>query len=46
MAKVLLLFATSVPNISSHISNILKEKELNDNSVIKNYLTTNSNGKK
>jgi len=40
------LFATSVPNISSHISNILKEKELNDNSVIKNYLTTASDGKK
>jgi hypothetical protein len=34
------LFATSVPNISMHISNILEEKELQPNSVIKDYLTT------
>jgi hypothetical protein len=34
------LFDTSVPNISIHISNILKENELNVNSVIKDYLTT------
>ena len=34
------LFATSVPNISMHISNILKENELQGVSVIKNYLTT------
>ena len=40
------LFATSVPNISSHISNILKEGELNKNSVVKNYLTTAADGKK
>jgi hypothetical protein len=39
------LFATSVPNISMHISNILKEGELEQNSVIKNYLTTASDGK-
>ena len=39
------LFDTSVPNISMHISNILKEKELEANSVIKNYLTTASDGK-
>lgn len=39
------LFATSVPNISMHISNILKERELESNSVIKNYLTTASDGK-
>lgn len=36
------LFDTSVPNISMHISNILKEKELKEDSVIKNYLTTAS----
>lgn len=36
------LFATSVPNISMHISNILKEGELEQNSVIKDYLTTAS----
>ncbi len=34
------LFDTSVPNISMHISNILKEKELYQNSVVKNYFTT------
>lgn len=39
------LFATSVPNISMHISNILKDKELQANSVIKDYLTTASDGK-
>jgi len=39
------LFDTSVPNISMHISNILKEKELDRNSVIKDYLTTASDGK-
>ena len=40
------LFDTSVPNISMHISNILKENELQADSVIKNYLTTASDGKK
>jgi hypothetical protein len=39
------LFTTSVPNISMHISNILKDSELNKNSVIKDYLTTASDGK-
>ena len=39
------LFDTSVPNISIHISNILKEEELNQDSVIKNYLTTAADGK-
>lgn len=40
------LFVTSVPNISMHISNILKEGELFRNSVVKDYLTTASDGKK
>lgn len=40
------LFDTSVPNISMHISNILKEAELEQNSVIKDYLITASDGKK
>lgn len=39
------LFDTSVPNISMHISNILKEGELVQNSVIKEYLTTATDGK-
>ena len=39
------LFATSVPNISMHISNILKEGELEQIPVIKDYLTTASDGK-
>lgn len=40
------LFATSVPNINIHINNILKENELDPNSVIKDYLTTASDGKR
>jgi hypothetical protein len=39
------LFDTSIPNVSMHISNILKENELESNSVIKDYLTTASDGK-
>ena len=39
------LFATSVPNISMHISNIFEEKELDKNSVVKDYLTTAKDGK-
>lgn len=39
------LFATSVPNISMHISKLLQEQELEENSVIKDFLTTASDGK-
>ena len=39
------LFATSKQNISLHISNILKDGELSENSVVKDYLTTASDGK-
>ena len=39
------LFDTSIPNISMHISNILKDNELNSNSVVKDYLTTAADGK-
>ncbi len=39
------LFGTSVPAINMHIAKILKEGELDKNSVIKNYLTTASDGK-
>lgn len=40
------LFATSVPNMSLHISKILKDRELDENSVIKYYLTTAQDGKR
>jgi hypothetical protein len=39
------LFATSTQNISLHITNILKDKELNKDSVIKEYLITAADGK-
>ena len=39
------LFDTSVPNISMHITNILKDNELDDISVVKNYLTTAADDK-
>lgn len=40
------LFATSKQNIGQHIASILNNKELEDNSVVKNYFTTGSDGKK
>lgn len=40
------LFATSIPNVNIHISNILKDKELDAESVIKDYLITAADGKK
>ena len=39
------LFATSKQNISLHINNIVKDNELDINSVVKEYLTTASDGK-
>ena len=39
------LFATSKQLISHHIANILKEKELDQISVVKQYLTTAADGK-
>lgn len=39
------LFATSVPNISMHIANILEDKELSEISVVKYFLTTAADGK-
>ena len=39
------LFATSKPNISMYIANILKERELDKNSVVKEFLTTAAGGK-
>lgn len=40
------LFDTSKQNVGQHISNILKENELDKNSVIKNFFTTALDGKK
>jgi hypothetical protein len=39
------LFDTSKQNIGQHIANILEDKELDSNSVVKNYFTTASDGK-
>lgn len=39
------LFATSVPNINIHIGNILQDRELASESVIKDYLITAADGK-
>ena len=39
------LFATSKQNISTHIDNILSDRELSAEAVVKNYLTTASDGK-
>lgn len=39
------LFDTSKQNIGQHILNILKEKELEENSVVKKFFTTASDGK-
>jgi len=40
------LFQTTKQNISLHIHNIFKEGELDQHSVVKEYLTTASDGKK
>lgn len=39
------LFDTSKQNISLHVINILKDSELKENSVVKDYLTTATDGK-
>lgn len=39
------LFATSKQTISYHINNILRENELSENSVVKDFLTTATDGK-
>ena len=40
------LFQTSKQNISLHVNNIFKEGELDSNSVVKESLTTASDGKR
>ena len=39
------LYDTTKQNISNHLNNIFKEKELNKNSVVKDFLTTANDGK-
>lgn len=39
------LYDTTKQNISYHLNNIFKEEELNKNSVVKDFLTTASDGK-
>ncbi|MDP8205746.1 MAG: RhuM family protein [Candidatus Electryonea clarkiae] len=39
------LFDTSKQNVGQHIANILKERELVENSVVKDYFTTATDGK-
>ena len=39
------LFATSRENIALHVSNILQDKELDNDSVCKDYLHTADDGK-
>ncbi len=45
-AQMVNLFQSTKQNISLHIHNIFKEQELVENSVVKEYLTTASDGKK
>ena len=45
-AQMVELFCSTKQNISLHINNIFKEKELVKDSVVKNSLTTASDGKK
>ena len=39
------LFQTTKQNISQHIKNIIEERELKGNSVVKDFLTTAADGK-
>jgi len=39
------LFQTSIPNINMHLKNVFEEAELEENSVIKDFLITASDGK-
>ena len=45
-AQMVLLFQQTKQNISLHINNIFKEKELDRNSVVRDSLTTAKDGKK
>jgi len=43
--QIATLFQTTKQNVSLHINNIFKEGELDENSVVKEYLTTAADGK-
>ena len=45
-AQMAELFQTTKQNVSLHTNNIFKEKELSPNSVVKDSLTTATDGKK
>lgn len=45
-AQMVNLFESTKQNISLHINNVFKEKELQVDSVVKEYLTTASDGKR
>lgn len=44
-AQISELFGTSKPNVSMHISNIFRDGELAESSVVKDFLTTAADGK-
>ena len=43
--QICILYQTSKSNVSEHIFNILQDKEVDVNSVVRNFRTTQSNGK-
>lgn len=43
--KIAELFGTSKQNVSMHVKNILTDRELENNSVVKKFFTTGSDGK-
>ena len=44
-AQIVALFESSKANISEHLKSIFKSKELNEDSVVRNFRTTASDGK-
>lgn len=43
--KMAELFDTTVPNVNMHLKNLFEKREINKDSVIKDFLTTASDGK-
>lgn len=44
-SQLAVLFDTSKQNIGQHLSNVIEESELSEDSVVKNYFTTAADGK-